>query len=263
MKENKTLEITVLGSGTSTGVPVVGCKCDVCVSENSRNKRLRSSILIRVIDSDKVILIDTTPDLRYQLLREDISKIDHILFTHTHADHLHGFDDLRALYFHMKRPIHCWGYKEHLADLKTRFSYAFQKTGYPGTTPSVTLHEINQKNFSVEPSFEIESLSLPHGSVNSIAFRIGSFAYATDFKLFPQDAIEQWRGKITHMIASGATLNPHPTHSSLPETMDLFKALGVQKGFVTHLSHQINYEKKQELLLSNIFLAYDGLKFEV
>ncbi|MBC62251.1 MAG: MBL fold metallo-hydrolase [Zetaproteobacteria bacterium] len=258
----KTLDVTILGSGTSTGVPVIGCSCQVCKSTNPKNKRSRSSILIHHRPSDQVILVDTSPDMRMQLLRENVSRVDHILYTHTHADHLHGFDDLRALFFHMKRPIHCWAKPEDIVDIKTKFSYAFKKTNYTGAIPQVILHEITEQKFYLN-SLEVECIKLPHGAMESLAFKIGKFAYATDFKSFSSKDKDMWKGRVSHMIASSATKKPHPSHSCLAETLSLFKELKVEKSFITHMSHDFNQDEEKELVPENVFLSFDGLSFSL
>ncbi len=262
MSNSTRFEVTVLGSGTSTGVPVIGCSCDICKSTSPYNKRLRSSIFISDKKLGRNILIDTTPDLREQLLRENIHSIDYVFFTHTHADHCHGLDDLRPLFFRERKTMKVWADPDHEIELRDRFYYMFRDTGYAGIKPSL---EFLTKEELLEDFTDpfIETASLPHGSTNSTLFKLGSFLYATDFKTFPEELIEKWKGKIEVMIASAPTYKPHGTHSSIPETIEIFKKLEVKEGYLTHLSHQVDHKTHSLNLSKNIFFAYDGLKLQV
>ncbi|NRA45166.1 MAG: MBL fold metallo-hydrolase [Oligoflexales bacterium] len=262
MHSNITLKVRILGSGTSTGVPTIGCNCPVCTSDDPRNKRRRSSILITRKDNQENIVIDTTPDFRSQILDAKVSKLENVLYTHTHADHCHGFDDLRAFYFFNKTPINCYLSKELHPEFKARFSYAFTNTGYKGTTPQVELKETPNKPFEVI-GLEVDPVRLPHGTMQSTGFRFGRFAYITDFKAFPKRSLAKWKGKIHTMIASGVRYKPHPTHSTVSETIQLFQDLQVKKGYITHLSHDIDHRRDSASLPPHISFAYDGLEFEV
>ena len=262
MVSNITLKVRILGSGTSTGVPTIGCNCSVCMSKDPRNKRRRSSILMTRKDTKENLVIDTTPDFRMQILDAKISQLGNVLYTHTHADHCHGFDDLRAFYFFNKKSINCYLSKEFHSEFTTRFSYAFTNTGYKGTTPQVELKEIPKGSFKVL-GIEIEPVRLPHGTMQTTGFRFGSFAYITDFKVFPKRLLAKWKGKIRTMIASGVRYKPHPTHSTVDETIQLFRDLEVAKGYITHLSHEIDHERDSASLPDHISFAYDGLEFEV
>ncbi len=252
-------EIIILGSGTSTGVPVVGCECEVCQSTNPCDKRMRSSIFLTNKQTNKKILIDTTPDLRTQLLNNKINSTDYLLFTHTHADHCHGFDDLKPLFFYKEtKPIKVWATKIHIKELKQRFSYIFQQTGYQGIVP--ILHEMGEDELQNEfKEQDFEYFSLPHGLTQSTAFRWGNFAYATDFKSFPEPLIKSWKGKIDIMVASGIMHKSHHSHSSVSETVELFKKLEVKQGYITHISHKVSHEKDSQNLPSHIKFAYDGM----
>lgn len=256
------LKITILGSGTSTGVPTIGCKCKVCTSDDPKEKRLRSSILMTRQDTQENLVIDTTPDFRMQMLNAKVHTLQHVLYTHTHADHCHGFDDLRAFYFLNQKPVHCYLSPEMLEEFKCRFSYAFTNTGYLGTAPQVVVKPIPNQPFSIN-GLEIDTIRLPHGSVLTTGFRFGSFAYITDFKEFPWEYRSLWKNKVHTMVASGLRFRSHPTHSSIDETITLFKDLGVKKGIITHLSHEVDYKRDQSSLPSHVSFAYDGLCFDV
>ena len=255
-------KVTILGCGTSTGVPTIGCHCFVCSSTNPKNKRLRSSILITRLRDGKNLVVDTTPDFRMQMLRERVDRLDAVLYTHTHADHCHGFDDLRAFYFHTHQPVPCYIAPDHLPDLKARFSYAFESTGYDGHTPQVDLIELKE-NFSIWDDFEIEVVRLQHGHVKTAGFRFGSFAYITDFKVIPEEVFTLWAGKVKTMVASGLRFKSHNTHSLIPETIEVFRRLQVERGIITHMAHEVEFERDSKDLPPGVELGFDGLSFEV
>ncbi len=196
------------------------------------------------------------------MLRERVTHLDGVLMTHTHADHCHGFDDLRAFYFWNHRAIPVWMAHAHVQDFQKRFPYLFQKTGYLGTVALISLHTLSQGAFQIE-GVPIEHTELPHGSTVSTAYRIGSFAYATDFQFFPDAVIEAWKGKIHTMVASGLRFQPHPTHSSIPETIELFRRLGVKRGILTHLTHDVEYVRDSIGLPAGVELAYDGMTIDL
>ena len=256
------LRIRILGSGTSTGVPTIGCLCSVCTSKDPKNWRSRSSLLITRVDNQSHLVIDTTPDFRSQILKANVHRLENVLYTHTHADHCHGFDDLRAFYFIHKTHMNCYLKKRFHEEIRTRFSYAFQDTGYLGTAPKVLLHEVPESIFKVN-DLEIEAIELPHGGILTTAYRIGSFAYATDFKIFSDEHIAKWKGKVKTMVASGLRFREHLTHSTIPETLALFEKLEIEKGYLTHLSHEVDYKRDQNHLPKNVQFAYDGLTFDI
>ncbi|MGE0175183.1 MAG: MBL fold metallo-hydrolase [Oligoflexales bacterium] len=255
------MKVVILGSGTSTGVPVIGCQCEVCTSTLSFNKRTRASIAV-TSDSGEVLIVDTTPEFRIQVLTQRILRIDGVLYTHTHADHCHGFDDLRALSFKDKRTIECMLLEEHVADFKARFRYAFEDTGYKGKIPQIKLTTIPNGKFHF-CGMEIEPIRLPHGHMTTCGIRIGSFVYATDFKRFPEAAIQRLRNSIHTMVASGVHFGQHETHSVIPETVELMRDLGVTQGYITHLSHSVDHRRDREKLPSNVEFAFDGMVIDV
>ena len=261
MTNNFPLEICVLGCGTSTGVPVIGCTCPVCNSNNPKNKRDRSSIMITSARGERIV-IDTGPEFRLQMIREKVLDINAVIYSHTHADHTRGFDDLRAFNFKSKKPISCYVPIEHLEELKHNFSYAFEETDYIGSKMLIESKTLTKGTFKIN-DLQFDSIIMPHGNTTSRAYKIGHFVYATDFKTFPEKAKKKWKGSIDVMIASGVYFSSLPTHSSIQETLELFKELEVKKGIITHLSHRVDYDRDSSLLPENIVFAYDGMKFKV
>ena len=257
------IRVTILGSGTSTGVPVIGCNCKVCSSADKKNKRLRASIMITRVDTGEHVVIDTSPDFRQQMLRENVNSLSKVLYTHTHADHTHGFDDLRAFFFHSREKMRCYLKKQDLDDLKSKFSYAFNDTGYIGVTPQVELIEIHEKPFKLWDDFVVEPLFLPHGSVTTTAFKFGRFAYVTDFKRFTERGLSDWTGNLDSIVISGLHFDDHKTHSTIPETIELVRQLEVGKAVITHTSHKIDYVSVSKDLPAGFDLAYDGMSFVV
>lgn len=256
------IRIRVLGSGTSTGVPVVGCECAVCQSSDPRNKRMRSSLLITHAPSGEHVVIDTTPDFREQMLQAGVKRLHRVLYTHTHADHCHGFDDLRAFSFVQKDPIICYLKPEHARDLRERFSYAFRsKSNYSGVLPHAQIVELKEQSFELWPGVEVEPHFFPHGRTSSVGFRLGSFFYLTDFHSFSQEKREQLRGRIHTMVASGIHYSPHPSHFNIPQTLELFDDLRVKRGIITHTSHKVEYHAAMKSLPAGRQIAYDGLTF--
>ncbi len=255
------MRVTLLGTGTSTGVPVIGCRCAVCTSDSPYNKRTRTSLALNV--NDKNIIFDTSPEFRLQVLRADIRTLRAVIYTHIHADHCHGFDDLRAFYFQGKEAVPCYLGREHEKEFKSRFSYAFEDTGYLGAKPQIDLRMIPQRSPFHIDELEIDFLRLPHGNVVSYAYRVGRFAYATDFKKFAPEQIAQWQGKIDTMVASGIHFGEHATHSTIPETIELFQKLKVREGIITHIAHDVDHVRDEARLPPGIRFGYDGMNFTV
>jgi len=256
------MKVTILGSGTSTGVPVIGCYCEVCSSTDLKDQRTRSSILIET-SSAKKILIDTGPDLRMQLLRAGVGSVDALFYTHLHADHCHGFDDLRAFYFKDKKPLQTYLARNFSIELQDRFKYAFFDSGYPGATPHLNLNIIPDDGVFDVGGCQVETFRVPHGNVMTSVFRLGEFVYATDFKKFSDEQISRWRGKVKVMVASGVHFDAHPTHSTISETLDLFDKLQVKRGVISHLSHKISYLRDGAAMPPHVSLAYDGMRIDV
>lgn len=251
------IKVTILGCGPSQGIPILACECPVCTSTHPRNKRLRSSILIET-ETGKTILVDTTPDLREQLLRTKTKRIDAVIFTHIHSDHCHGVDDLRPFYFLQGSPIPAYIHGSHVGEFKARFAYMFGDSQYQGATLKLDLRDIPAAPFDV-CGLSVEPICMPHGGEISVGMKIGRFAYATDFKAFTSEQVAKWRGKIDVMIASGLRYTEHPSHSSVPETLSLFNELQVKRGIVSHMTHEVDYPTGVAELPIGRELAYDGM----
>jgi phosphoribosyl 1,2-cyclic phosphate phosphodiesterase len=255
------LRISILGSGTSTGVPLIGCSCGVCTSTNPKNKRSRSSILITFSQNkiEKNILIDTSTDLRAQALAFGLDSIDAVLFTHSHADHLHGIDDLRAFNMANGRVIPCFGSSDTINRIHHAFDYIFVDSDDGLWKPELTTTVI-------ENDFElfgqtIIPIELEHGQGKVLGFRIGIFAYLTDCSGIPSESLKRLSG--VQLLVLGALRDkPHPSHFTISEAVRASEQIGAGHTYLTHLGHVVDYDKCNEALKRNVELAYDGLVIE-
>lgn len=254
--------LKILGCGTSTGVPLPGCRCAVCTSNDPRNQRLRSSALIKV-KAGCNILIDATTDLRQQALKWDIRRINAIIFTHSHADHILGIDDLRSFNFIQKGPIPCYATQETFEDIKRVFSYIFSPDpAYQGgAVTKLSIHKINLlKPFTIS-GLRIVPFPLLHGRKEVTGYRLGELAYATDCKGIPAESRDVLRA-VKILVLDGLRYKPHQTHFTIPEAVALAKELGVKRTYLTHMTHTVDYSKVNSKLPPGIQLAYDGLEIE-
>lgn len=252
------LEITILGSGTSTGIPVVGCRCAVCRSSDPRNHRTRCSALIGYGQYN--ILIDTATDLRQQALREDICHIDAVLYTHSHADHMHGIDDLRGFNLRSKDPIPLYGSPRTLERVRDNFSYIFADVEKPGYVPRLTLCPIE----SGFPLFGLEIIPIPlnHGGMQAFGYRCGPFAYLTDCNGIPETSLPLLKG-LQILVLDGLRFKPHNTHFNIPQAIQMAQTIGARQTILTHLSHEVDHPKHAPQLPEGIDFAYDGQKFSL
>jgi len=253
------IKIKFLGTGTSQGVPVIGCPCDVCKSTDIHDKRLRSSVLIE--SGTTIFTIDAGPDFRYQMLRQGVKDLNGILITHCHKDHIAGLDDVRAFNFLLKKPMKVYATARDQKAIKTEFAYAFGENRYPGT-PRFELLEIGNTPFKVG-DVEIIPLKALHKSMEVTGFRIGDFAYITDTNYIPTETLVEISDcKI--VVLSAVRRQPHPSHYSLDEAVRVLEFLRPEQGFITHVSHLMG---KQEDVCKDlpdfIKLAFDGLSLEV
>lgn len=253
------MKVTFLGSGTSQGVPVIGCDCEVCRSMDYRDKRLRASVHLDVDGNNFVI--DTGPDFRQQMLREDIKRLDAVLFTHSHKDHIAGLDDVRAYNFIQMKSMPIYGTKALHDHLKTEFYYAFSNERYPGI-PQLELIEINEYSFVVH-GVTITPLPVMHLRMPVLGFRIGNFSYITDANSIPDETFEKLRGTEV-LVLNALQREKHVSHFNLEEAIDIAKKIGAPKTYFTHISHKLGTHKKVEKELpESIALGFDGLTIEL
>jgi len=249
------MKVTFLGTGTSQGVPVIGCTCQVCRSLDYRDKRLRSSVHIEV--DGKSFVIDTGPDFRQQMLREHIGHLDAVLFTHGHKDHTAGLDDVRAYNFLQQADMPVYGLQEVLNQIKVEYYYAFEKEKYPGI-PQLRLHTILQDDFSIE-GVKITPLPVLHMKLPVLGFRINNFSYITDANHIPAETLTRMAGSEV-VVLNALQKEKHISHFSLEEALAMAKKIGAAKTYFTHISHKLGTHKSIEKELpDSVALAYDGL----
>jgi len=249
------VKVTVLGSGTSQGVPVIGCQCEVCESTNLKDKRLRSSILVEVDGVN--LVVDTGPDFRQQMLREGVRKLDAVLFTHEHKDHIAGLDDIRAFNFVQRKEMHVYATDRVQEALKREFHYAFADIKYPGV-PQIHLETITNSPFKVE-HIDILPIEVLHYKLPVLGFRIKDFCYVTDANSITNSEKEKMKN-CEVLIVNALRRESHISHFTLNEAIELIKELKPKQAYLTHLSHQMGlHEDVQNELPEGVDLAYDGL----
>ncbi len=254
------LQITFLGSGTSQGVPVIACQCEVCQSLHSKDKRLRSSIMVE--DENTRIVIDTGPDFRQQMLRENVCKLDAVIYTHSHKDHLAGLDDIRAFNFIQQKPMDIYARQDCWARIKLEYDYVFSDEKYPGV-PSVVEHVItHEKSFSVG-SLEIIPILVWHYKMPVLGFRIGDFTYITDANKIEPSEMKKVKGSKVLVLNALQKIN-HISHFTLQQAIEVAKEVNAEQTFFTHISHRLGqHETENKQLPDGINLAYDGLKIKL
>ena len=253
------MEITFLGSGTSSGVPMIACSCKVCTSVNPKDKRLRSSVMIE--ENGKVIVIDSGPDFRYQMLRENVTHLDALLLTHEHKDHIAGLDDIRAFNYVQNKPIDVYATQRVQEALRREFVYIFSGDDYPGI-PKLNIHTIDNNEFEMD-GIKILPVEVLHYKLPVLGFRIGDFTYITDANFISDKEKEKvMNSKI--LVLNALRNEEHISHYTLEQAIKLIKELKPERAYLTHISHQLGLHDEVEKGLSDfVKCAYDGLKIEI
>jgi phosphoribosyl 1,2-cyclic phosphate phosphodiesterase len=258
------VKLTFLGTGTSFGVPQIGCNCAVCRSPDPRDRRSRSGAVVET-DGGTRILIDTPPELRLQLIANGIDRIDAVLFTHEHADHTHGIDDLRAVSVRRGAAIPMYGPAETIETLARRFPYIFddRMRPLPGTSkPEGRAHVLTEGVPVRIADVEVVPVGVPHGTTRVFAYRIGPLAYVTDAKSIPDAALEKLRGAKV-LVLNALFRTEHPTHLSIPEAVEAARRIGAARTYLTHLTHDNRHADLEAELPPGIAPAFDGLTIRI
>jgi len=249
------IKILFLGSGTSTGVPVIGCRCSICCSSNPKNKRTRASIL--VTSDDRNILIDTATDLRFQALTYSIARIDAVFFTHAHADHIHGIDELRSFNMLQGGPIPCYGSRETMDAISSKFGYVFNGGGKNDWTPQLLVNIVDE---ALELyGIRVLPVAIFHGENTILGYRMNKTAYITDCSGMPDDSMDSLRG-LALLILDATRYQPHAKHYGLRQAIDVIQDLKPERAVLTHLSHVFDHDQVNRDLPPGIELAYDGME---
>jgi phosphoribosyl 1,2-cyclic phosphate phosphodiesterase len=259
MDYNNDMQITFLGTGTSTGVPVVACNCEVCLSQDKKDHRLRTSVLININQQNMVI--DCGPDFRYQMIREKVDDIAAIIFTHGHRDHIAGIDDVRAFNYVLNKTVQIYASKEVIDSINQEFPYILHEKRFFGA-PQLNFNIIDNKPFSID-GIEFIPVEVMHHKLKVFGFRIKDFTYITDASFIDDQEKQKILGSKI-LVINALRKSKHISHFSLQEAIDLIKQINPEQAYITHLSHFMGLHYKiQENLPPSIFLAYDGLKIKI
>lgn len=252
------MKLTFLGTGTSTGVPTLGCRCSTCTSEDPRDRRTRSSVLLEY--NGRVVVIDTSPDFRQQGLREGMCRLDAVVFTHTHADHVFGLDDVRVFNMRQKEAIPIYADPPSMANIRRIFDYVFRANYAPGGIPQLDPRLIAGP-FEL---WDARFIPLPvwHGELPVLGFRFGNTAYITDFSVIPEQTLALIEG-VDVLILDALRQKPHPTHSTLAQSLAIVERINPNRAFFTHIAHEVAHEATTATLPAGVQLAYDGLKVDL
>ena len=257
---NTDIQVICLGTGTSHGIPMIGCHCEACTSDDPLDQRTRPSIAVSW--ADRTVLIDTTPELRLQCIANDIQRADAVLFTHHHADHIAGLDDLRRFNWTMGSAIDLYGTAATLDHVREMFSYAFQgDPDYPSHKPELRLVPIDDQPFELY-GLTVTPIPLMHGPLPVMGYRFGRFAYCTDCNHIPETSLARLKN-LDVLILDAVRLRPHTTHFNLEQAVEMAKRIGAGQTYFTHIAHEIKHAPINATLPDRMELAYDGLVFHV
>lgn len=259
MTPDRERNLIILGSGTSHGVPMIGCVCNVCLSDNPRNSRTRSGALIEAPEGN--ILIDTSPELRIQLLREEIRLVHAAIFTHSHADHLFGLDDLRLFGHYLGGPVGLYCERNVERQIRSAYGYAFDDSSsnlHPGAVPHLEIHLIDTEPFELCGAIIIP-IRLLHGKLPVLGFRVGNVAFCTDVSEIPEESIPLLEGLDT-LVIDALREKPHATHFSVGQALEVIDRVRPRKSYLTHISHALDHEKTNASLPNHVEMAFDGLR---
>ena len=252
------LEVTILGSGTSHGVPMIACDCPVCSSSDPRNNRTRASVLLR--QGENRLLIDTTPELRVQFIANRVRRVDAIVFTHAHADHIFGLDDIRRINEICDCEIPCYGHRRTIEAIRKSFPYIFRTTQAGGGKPRLSLNMIDGPFETA--GMNITPIPVWHGRVRATSYRIGDFAYVTDTSRIPPESADLLMGLDT-LVLGVVRHTPHPTHFNLEQGLEQIALLRPKRAILTHLSHAFDHEATNSVLPDGVELAWDGMALQI
>ena len=252
------MKIIFLGTGTSDGVPMIGCKCNVCKSRDKRDKRTRASVLIQ--HKNKNYIIDTSLDFREQMLREKVDSLEAVFYTHHHADHSSGIVDLRSLNFIMHRHIDCYGNKDTMEVLEDKYNYIFNPVQIGGGIPDLVFHII-EKPIKFD-DITVTPIPVKHGILNILGYRFNNFTYITDASSISDESLKLIKGSEI-LVLNGLRYRPHSTHLSLQESVNIADMIKAKKTFFTHLTHDVLHKNLDKELPKNMYGAYDGLTLEI
>jgi len=251
------IELVFLGTGTSHGIPMIGCDCPVCTSDDPRDRRLRPGVAVRW--DDRTVLIDTPPELRLGCVANDIRRADAILFTHHHADHVAGLDDVRRFNWLSNRPLDCYGSPDTLEYVRQMFIYAFEDDlDYPSHKPALSLVPIDDQPFELHGQTVIP-IPLMHGPLAVLGYRFGGVAYCTDCNYIPEKSLDRL-GDLDVLVLDAVRLRPHPTHYSLEQAVETARRVAARQTYFTHIAHEIGHASVSAGLPAGMALAHDGLR---
>ncbi|WP_321472182.1 MBL fold metallo-hydrolase [uncultured Paludibaculum sp.] len=256
---SRRLTLTVLGSGTSVGVPTIGCHCKVCTSTDPRDTRLRPSVCIRW--DNHVVMIDTGPDFRLQALTQRLDRLDAVLYTHPHADHILGLDDLRPFNYRQKEPIPIYASAFTMDVIRRIFSYIFHDGPTESSRPKIEPRVFDGTPIMID-GIEFKPIPVKHGSAECHGYRFGRTAYLTDHSDIPEESLALLEG-LDVLFLDALRYKPHPTHSTVDQSLKTVARLKPKTTYFTHISHDLLHARAQELLPENVFLAYDGLEIAI